>query len=111
MLCGPHRHFSAEQVWREAAERGCPVSLATVYNTLNGFVSAGLLRQVDLPTAAGLFDSNTEPHHHLLAEDTGAIYDLPPGSIQARLDPASLPPGLSVQGIDIVVRVRGRSPA
>jgi Fur family transcriptional regulator, iron response regulator len=111
VLCGPHRHFSAEQVWREATERGCSISLATVYNTLNGFASAGLLRQVDLPTAAGLFDSNTTPHHHLLAEDTGAVYDLPLDSIRVTLDPASVPPGLAVHGIDIVVRVRGPGPS
>jgi len=43
---GPCRHVSAEELFAEAAASGVKVSLATVYNTLNQFVAAGLLREV-----------------------------------------------------------------
>ena len=38
------RHLSAEQLHDEAVAAGVPVSLATVYNALHHFTTAGLLR-------------------------------------------------------------------
>ena len=38
------RHLSAEDLHEEALTAGVPVSLATVYNALNQFTQAGLLR-------------------------------------------------------------------
>lgn len=108
VLCGPHRHFSAEQIWQEAKAAGQGVSLATVYNTLNGFAASHLLRQVDLPTAAGVFDNNTTPHHHLIDTTSGAILDLPAQAVQIHLDAAALPEGARLEGLDLVVRVRSR---
>lgn len=106
VLCGPSRHFSAEQVWKEAQEQGLRISLATVYNTLNGFREAGLLRRVDLPTAAGIFDSNTAPHHHLIAEDGATILDLPAAAVRVEIDPAAIPEGLRLHGVHVVAHAR-----
>src|SRR5215469_16684660 len=41
-----NRHLTAELLHQETKEAGYRVSLATVYNTLHQFTSAGLLRQV-----------------------------------------------------------------
>lgn len=103
---GPCRHLSAEEVWREALDVGLPISLATVYNTLNGFVEAGLLRMVDLPTARGLYDTNTTPHHHVLDLSTGQVRDLPAEAVSCQLNPGFLPGGAALAGVDILVRVR-----
>ena len=40
------RHLTAEMLFEEASSARVPVSLATVYNTLNQFTDVGLLRQV-----------------------------------------------------------------
>ena len=40
------RHITAEQLHAEAVAARVPVSLATVYTTLNQFTGAGLLREV-----------------------------------------------------------------
>ena len=40
------RHLTAESLHAEASASGIQVSLATVYNTLNQFTGAGLLREV-----------------------------------------------------------------
>lgn len=85
---------------------GYPVSLATAYNTLNHFVEMGLLRVVDIVGARSMFDTNVEPHHHILDERTGEFHDLGTEAVALRVDPAALPPGVTVAGIDIVVRVR-----
>ena len=53
------------------------VSRATVYNTLNLFVSKGLLRNLVLTEGRLVFDPNVDKHHHFIDEETGKIYDLP----------------------------------
>ena len=53
------------------------VSLATVYNTLNLFVKAGLLLELRFPhDDRVVFDMNTQPHHHFLDEQNGELIDL-----------------------------------
>lgn len=103
---GGHRHVTAEKLWLEAQAGPDHVSLATVYNTLNEFVEAGLLRLVDIPAARGVFDTNVAPHHHLLDETTGQLHDLPSELIGIDLRPGSLPDAASFVGVDVVVRIR-----
>ena len=43
-----HRHVTAESLHAEVKATRIPVSLATVYNALNQFREAGLLRAVNL---------------------------------------------------------------
>ncbi len=102
---GPHRHVEAEEFWREAEDAGVDVSLATVYNTLNGFVQAGLLRTVDLPSSRAVFDTNTTHHHHALDVTTGDIRDLPSDAVQVTLSGLGLDEQ-QLEGIDVLVRVR-----
>jgi len=98
---GGNRHVTAETLFEEASQCGGSVSLATVYNTLNQFRDAGLLAQV-VVGERGWFDTNTQHHHHLFHEDTGALEDLPAGSLPL----PRLPSGVHVTGVDLVVRVR-----
>ncbi|MCA9655041.1 MAG: transcriptional repressor [Myxococcales bacterium] len=72
-----HRHPSADEVWEQVKERLPMVSRATVYNTLNRLVEEGLLRSFASAQGHTVFDPNTAPHHHLVDDATGTIYDLP----------------------------------
>ena len=64
---GGHRHLTAEQLSAEARAAGLNVALATIYNTLNQFTQAGLLREVVVEPGRSLFsDTNLGPHHHFL---------------------------------------------
>ncbi|MEB3283908.1 MAG: Fur family transcriptional regulator [Candidatus Sericytochromatia bacterium] len=76
-------HPTAEQVKAWVDKNFPKISLATVYNTLKVFVSAGLLKELRLPDRdAIVFDSNMQPHHHFLDAKSGAVYDLPLESVQ-----------------------------
>ena len=87
------QHLTADQIIHALAEAGTQVSKATVYNTLNLFSAKGLLEPLQVDPERGLFDSNTEPHHHIHDVDTGELIDVPPGDVEfARLPP--LPPGM-----------------
>jgi len=105
VLNGANRHFSAEQMWNDAQSAGIRVSLATVYNTLRAFVDSSLLQVVQLQRS-DVFDTNTHPHHHVLDETTGQLTDLEDAAVTLTLDEGFLPPGATVQDVDIVVRVR-----
>ena len=51
------RHLTAEMLYEEATLAKVPVSLATVYNTLNQLTDAGLLRQVSVDGTKTYFDT------------------------------------------------------
>lgn len=101
---GEDRHVTAEQLHAEAMEARVSVSLATVYNTLNQFTRAGLLREVVVEPGRSYFDTNTEEHHHLFHEGTGRLQDVPGGAITVMGLPEP-PPGARVSRVDVVIRL------
>lgn len=103
-----NRHVTADWVAEKLAVSGEQVALATVYNTLNRFVEAGLLREIyGAPCESALFDTNVAPHHHVLDETTGELLNLPAEAIS--LDQVNgIPDDKEIVGVDIVVRVRNR---
>jgi Fur family iron response transcriptional regulator len=102
---GQDRHVTAEGLHEEVARLGLKISLATVYNTLHQFTQAGLLRQVVVDAARGYFDTNTGDHQHFFLEDEGALIDIPGEEIRVAGVPAP-PAGMTVERVDVVVRVK-----
>jgi len=106
MLLERPQHLSAEQVLSQVNAAGGSVSKATVYNTLGLFAEKGLVREVIVDPSRVFYDSNTDPHHHLYEVTTGRLEDIDPALVSVARLPA-LPPGTVVEGVDVVVRVRG----
>jgi Fur family iron response transcriptional regulator len=100
-----HRHLTAEVLHAEAAKTGAKVSLATVYNTLNQFTEAGLLRQVVVDAARSYFDTNVGEHQHFFVEDEEQLIDIPGDTITVSGVPTP-PRGTALSRVDVVVRVR-----
>jgi Fe2+ or Zn2+ uptake regulation protein len=63
------RHFTAQEIHRNLVCAGSRLSLATVYNTLNGFSHAGLLQKVPVGDGNFFFDTNKTQHVHLVTEN------------------------------------------
>jgi Fur family iron response transcriptional regulator len=99
------RHVTAESLHDEVSRSGLKVSLATVYNTLHQFTEAGLLRQVIVDAARSYFDTNTGDHQHFYLEREGLLIDIPGETIAVAGVPTP-PAGLSVDRVDVVVRVK-----
>jgi Fur family iron response transcriptional regulator len=99
------RHVSAESLHQEAVAARMNVSLATVYNTLNQFKAAGLLREVAFEGDRTFFDTNTTKHFHYFLEETGTLVDIGSDDLEVTGLP-ELPPGTEVDRIDIIVRLR-----
>ena len=106
---GGDRHVTAEHLHDEATRLGIRVSLATVYNTLNQFTAAGLLREVVVASGRSYFDTNITDHHHFHYEDDGALEDIPGDAITLATLPEP-PAGTQIQRVDVVVRLRRNEP-
>jgi Fur family transcriptional regulator, iron response regulator len=99
-------HMTAEQVMAAARVQLPSLSRATVYAVLQLFVRQGLLKELPVEGASTVYDSNTSPHHHLYDVETGEVADLPMAGLQVMGLPESLG-GLQLEGVDVIVRVRG----
>jgi Fur family iron response transcriptional regulator len=102
---GGHRHVTAESLHAEVKATPMPVSLATVYNTLNQFRDAGLLREVVVAPGRSYFDTNTGHHHHFFVETDGELHDFPSDEVTIAGLP-SPPEGTRLSRVDVIVRVR-----
>lgn len=102
------RHVTAEDLHEEAVGVRFPVSLATVYNTLNQFTTAGLLREVAIDGTKTYFDTNTSNHYHFYLEDEGKLIDIPANDLKVVGLPEA-PQGTAVSGIDVIVRLVNRT--
>ena len=100
------RHVTAESLYAEAGAAGMAVSLATIYNTLNQFTQANLLREVACEGNKSYFDTNISNHYHFYVENGGEseLIDIPVDSIDvAGLPPT--PPGTKIGRIDVIVQL------
>jgi Fur family iron response transcriptional regulator len=100
-----HRHVTAEGLHAEAKAGRNPVSLATVYNALNQFRDAGLLREVVVAPGRSYFDTNTGHHHHFFVENDGELHDFESDKVTIAGLPAP-PKGTRLSRVDVIVRVR-----
>jgi Fur family iron response transcriptional regulator len=103
---GQDRHVTADDVAAMARKAGVRVSLATVYNTLNQFVTAGLMKRITLDTDRTYFDTNVSDHHHLFFEQNGVLHDIPGDSIRVEGLP-EIPAGAKVRSVEVIVRMTG----
>jgi len=99
-----NRHVAAEDLHRDAKKANIRVSLATVYNTLHQFASAGLLREMVVEPGRAYFDTNLSSHHFFF-EDTGNIEDIPDNLISISHLP-KIPKGTALNRVDVVLRLR-----
>ena len=100
-----HRHVTAESLHAEAKASRNPVSLATVYNALNQFRDAGLLREVVVAPGRSYFDTNTGHHHHFFVENDGELHDFESDKVTIAGLPTP-PKGTKLSRVDVIVRVR-----
>ncbi len=102
-----NRHLSAEQLHAEVISAKVRVSLATVYNTLHQFTTAGLLREVVVDSGPSYFDTNVENHHHFYFEDSHSLQDIPGDHV--RFDALPPPPmGTEISRVDVMIRIAGK---
>lgn len=104
---GGDKHVTVQEAFGALRRRRLDPSLASLYNTLNEFCRAGLLRKVTLDGGAAWFDTNIAPHFHLYHEDEGRLEDIEADALKITGRP-QLPQGAAVRSVDLVIRISKR---
>lgn len=102
---GMDRHVTAEGLYVAALSSGERVSLATVYNTLRAFCSAGILNEISVDASRSYFDTRTDDHPHFFWEDSQRLTDAPAEQLTIASLPET-PEGCEVARVDVVIRLR-----
>ena len=104
VICGEKDHPSAELVHERAKHRMDGISLATVYNCLESFVSSGLVRQLNFQRQPSRYCPFTEenPHFaHFHCRRSGRVYDVILSDRVRSLIESELPEGLHAEQIEV----------
>lgn len=104
-VLGRHDHPTAEDVLAQVRTSEDTVSQATVYNTLNRLVEAGLLRTLQRPGDPVRYDPNIAPHHHFYDVETGRIHDIDVETVSVMLSD-DLKRSVDVSRISVMVEGR-----
>lgn len=99
-------HPTAYEVWATVRRRCPTLSRATVYNTLNLLAEKGLLKLQPLKDGVIVFDAHVEPHHHLIDDETGKVFDVPWNAV--KIAGAATVDGFEVREYQVVMRGRRR---
>ena len=102
---GQDRHVTAESLYAASSRTGERVSLATVYNTLGAFCSAGLMQEVVVDGARSYFDTRMDDHPHFYWEDRAELTDAPADQLRISGLPDA-PDGMQISRVDVVIRLK-----
>lgn len=98
-------HLSADQILAAARAVMPEISRATIYNTLKLLSEKHLVRELNIDAECTVYDSNTDPHHHLYLIETGELIDVPASQMKLVGAP-DLPPGVELDAVEVIMRVR-----
>ena len=70
-------HPSTEMIYQKVHKKFPTISLATVYKTLNTFLTLKLVKLVNTSQDLSRYDGNLELHHHFVCQECGTVEDIP----------------------------------
>ncbi len=74
-LINNQHHPNVDQIYKDLQSEVPTLSKATIYNTLNLFVKAGLVKVLTIEDKETRYDIVTETHGHFKCEKCGTIYN------------------------------------
>ena len=99
-------HFTVETLNKKINKNGATkVSLATIYNTVEAFTSAGYLKEILTSKNKSYYDTNIKSHHHFYDEGSKELTDI--HYSQIKLSKVPIPPkGKKIKNLEVVIRVQ-----
>ena len=98
-------HFTVESLGKLLEKKtASKCALATIYNTVHAFISAGHLKEVEVRGNKTYFDTNVSNHHHFYDVETSELIDIDAKDIKVSKLP-KIPGGKKLESIDIVVNI------
>ena len=99
-------HFTVETLNKKINKNGTmKVSLATIYNTVEAFTSAGYLKEILTSKNKSYYDTNIKSHHHFYDEISKELTDI--HYSQIKLSKVPIPPkGKKIKNLEVVIRIQ-----
>ena len=99
-------HFTVETLNKKINKNGTTrVSLATIYNTVEAFTSAGYLKEILTSKNKSYYDTNIKSHHHFYDEGNKELTDI--HYSQIKLSKVPIPPkGKKIKNLEVVIRIQ-----
>ena len=99
-------HFTVETLNKKINKnRATKVSLATIYNTVEAFTSAGYLKEILTSKNKSYYDTNIKSHHHFYDEGSKELTDI--HYSQIKLSKVPIPPkGKKIKNLEVVIRIQ-----
>ena len=99
-------HFTVETLNKKINKnRATKVSLATIYNTVEAFTSAGYLKEILTSKNKSYYDTNIKSHHHFYDEGSKELTDIHHSQIELSKVPVP-PKGKKIKNLEVVIRIQ-----
>ena len=99
-------HFTVETLNKKINKnRATKVSLATIYNTVEAFTSAGYLKEILTSKNKSYYDTNIKSHHHFYDEGSKELTDIHYSQIELNKVPVP-PKGKKIKNLEVVIRIQ-----
>lgn len=107
----PHRHVSAEDIYRRLLDTHEDIGLATVYRVLTQFETAGLVQRHHFEGATAVFELNEGAHHdHIVCMDCGKVEEFTDSSIEKRQHEMAKSKGYTLSDHSMILYGRCQKP-
>ena len=99
-------HFTVESLNKLLTKKSASnIALATIYNTVHAFKTAGHLSEVEVRGNKTYFDTNVSNHHHFYDSDTSELIDINANDIIIQKIPKA-PNGKKIKNVEVFINLK-----
>ena len=99
-------HFTVESLNKLLSKKsGSKIALATIYNTVHAFKTAGHLSEVEVRGNKTYFDTNVSNHHHFYDSETSELIDIDANDIIIQKIPKA-PNGKKIKNVEVFINLK-----
>ena len=99
-------HFTVESLNKLLTKKSpSKIALATVYNTVHAFKTAGHLSEVEVRGNKTYFDTNVSNHHHFYDSETSELIDIDANDIIIQKIPKA-PNGKKIKNVEVFINLK-----
>ena len=99
-------HFTVESLNKLLTKKlASKIALATIYNTVHAFKTAGHLSEVEVRGNKTYFDTNVLNHHHFYDSETSELIDIDANDIIIQKIPKA-PNGKKIKNVEVFINLK-----
>ena len=99
-------HFTVESLDKLLAKKtSSRFALATIYNTVHAFKSAGHLSEVEVRGKKTYFDTNISNHHHFYDSESSELIDIDANEVVIEKLPKA-PNGKKIKNVEVFINLK-----